>query len=103
VPFTLKVEPVKATVAAGGKVKLKIVATRQGGYQAPIAVEVRNLPAGVTAGKAVIAMGQTLVEVELTAAAKAAIATRQDVNVLGTAAGNLQAASPNFAVSVTKK
>ncbi|HYT91864.1 MAG TPA: PPC domain-containing protein [Gemmataceae bacterium] len=104
-PFALTVEPAKASLPAGGKAKLKIVANRQGGYQGPIAVELRNLPAGVLATKAVIAMGQNMVEVELTAAANAAIASRQDVNVLGTAtaAGNLQGASPNFAVSVTKK
>jgi hypothetical protein len=104
-PFDLKVEPVPLKITQGGKVKLKVIATRKGGYQGPINVELRNLPAKVTAMKGTIAQGQTTVEVEITAAADAAVASKADVNVLGTAvaAANQQAASPNFTVSVMKK
>jgi hypothetical protein len=104
-PFTLKVEPTALGLKPGGKAKLKVTATRQGGYQGPIAVELRNLPAGVTAPKATIAMGQAMVEVEVSAAANAAAASAKTVNVLGTATAlnNLQGASPNFVVSVAKK
>jgi hypothetical protein len=68
-------------------------------------VEVRNLPANVTATKGTIAAGQTAADVELTAAAGAAAGDKADVNVLGTAsaAGNQTAATPNFTVSVGKK
>jgi hypothetical protein len=104
-PFELKVEPATLTLKPGGTAKLKVVATRKGGYQGPIAVELRNLPAGVTAAKATIPMGQGMVEVEVSAAANAAVASRKDANVLGTATAmnNLQGASPNFVVSVAKK
>jgi hypothetical protein len=104
-PFELKVEPATLTLKPGDKAKLKIVATRTGGYLGPIAVELRNLPAGVTAAKATIPMGQGMAEVEVSAAANAAVASRKDANVLGTAtaANNLQGVSPNFVVSVAKK
>jgi hypothetical protein len=104
-PFDLKVEPVPVKLAPGDKVKVKVSAVRKGGYQGPIAVEFRNLPANVTAAKATIAMGQTQAEVEVTAAANAAPGDKPDVDVLGTApaAGNQQNASPKVTVSVVKK
>src|SRR5260370_1492432 len=73
-PFTLKVEPGDLQLVQGGKAKLKITAIRKAGYQGPIAVEVRKLPAGVTAAKGAIAMGQNSVELEVTAAPTAAAA-----------------------------
>ncbi len=69
-------------------------ALRQAGYTGPIAVELRNLPAGVTAPKATIPMGEDAVEIEVSAAPNAAVAT---------ALNNLQGASPNFTVAVGKK
>src|SRR5205807_5491763 len=57
-------------IAPGGKQKAKIVATRRGGEQGEIAIELTNLPAGVTAAPGQkIAQGKADVEVELTAAA----------------------------------
>ncbi len=46
-----------------------------------------------------------MAEVELSAAANAAVASAKTVNVLGVASAlnNLQGASPNFVVSVAKK
>jgi hypothetical protein len=104
-PFTLKVEPADIKLPQGGKGKIKITAIRKAGYQGPIAVEVRKLPAGVTAAKGAIAMGQAAVELELTAAPTAAAAAVKGVDVLGTAtaANNLQNASPPIAVTVAKK
>src|SRR5206468_2188783 len=104
-PFDLKVEPAPFKITQGAKVKLKVTAVRKGGYQGPISVELRNLPAGVTAAKGTIAMAQNTVEVEVTAAATAAVATKADVNVLGTApaAANQQNASPNFTINVLKR
>jgi hypothetical protein len=103
IPFELKVEPAPVTVAPGAKVKLKVVATRKT-YQGPITLALRNLPAGVTAPAATIPQGQAQVEVELTAAANAAVGDKADVNVLGTAtaAGNATRPSPNFTVRVQK-
>jgi hypothetical protein len=104
-PFDLKVEAAVLKIIPGGKAKIKITATRKGGYQGPIAFELRNLPANVTAPKSTIAMGQNEAEVEVTAPANAAPGEKKDVNVLGTAtaAGNQQNASPNFSVVVEKK
>jgi hypothetical protein len=104
-PFELKVAPTPVKVLQGDKVKFKVTAVRKGGYQGPIALEVRNLPANVTAPKAAIDMGKDEAEIEVTVAAAAAVADKGDVNVLGTATAlaNQQAASPNFVVSVGKK
>jgi hypothetical protein len=104
-PFELKADPLPVKLLPGGKAMLKVTATRKGGYAGPIAVEVRNLPANVTAAKGTIVMGQTAVDIEITAAAGAAAGDKTDVNVLGTAtaAGNQTAATANFTVSVGKK
>ncbi len=104
-PFDLKAEPVPLKLLPGGKATLKVTATRKGGYAGPIAVEVRSLPANVTATKGTIAMGQTTVSLEITAAATAVAGNKADVNVLGTATGaaNQTAATANFTVSVGKK
>jgi hypothetical protein len=99
-PFTLAAPAIK--LAQGGKVKLKVTATRKAGYQGPITLEVRSLPANVTAAKATIADGKTDAEIEISAASAAAVGSKADVNVLGTAvsAANQQNASPNFTLSV---
>jgi hypothetical protein len=104
-PFDLQVAPAPLKVQQGGKAVLKVTAARKGGYAGPITVEVRNLPANVTAAKGTVAMGQNAVDVEITAAPAAAVADKADVNVLGTAtaAANQTNASKNFTVSVTKK
>jgi hypothetical protein len=104
-PFDLKVEPAPLKITAGAKGKIKVTATRKGGYTGPIGLEVRNLPANVTAAKGTIVMGQTAVELEISAAANAAVGDKGDVNVLGTAttAANQQSPTPNFTVSIGKK
>jgi hypothetical protein len=101
-PFTLKVEPGEVKLPPGGKAKLKIVVTR-GGFAGAIAIEARNLPAGVTAPKATIAMGQDAVEIELAAAAEAKAADKADVEIVGTAPNFQPAVSPKITVSVLKK
>lgn len=104
-PFDLKVEPAQFKIETGEKAKLKVIATRKGGYTGPINLEVRNLPAGVTVPKGMIDKDQTEAELEATATDKSAVGDKKDVNVLGTAttAGNQQNASGNFTVSVSKK
>jgi hypothetical protein len=101
-PFTLGAMPVPLKVAQGGKAMLKVAATRKAGYQGPITLEVRNLPANVTADKATIPSGQADVELAIAATPAAALGNKADINVLGTAvaAGNQQNASPNFTVTV---
>jgi hypothetical protein len=104
-PFALKVEPATVALQPGDKAKIKVVATRRGGYKGPITLDARKLPANVTGAKATIAADQTTAELEITAAANAAPAEKTDVDVLGTASAlnNLQNASPAFTVRVQKK
>jgi hypothetical protein len=99
-PFELKIEPATFKLMQGGKVKLKVTAIRHG-YTGAIEVEVLNLPAKVTAPKAVIAVGQESVEMEVSAAADAALGDKADVQVIGKAIA--QSASPKIKVSVEKK
>jgi hypothetical protein len=104
-PFELKVEGAPVNLAPGAKAKLKITATRRAGYKGPIGVELRNLPAKVTATKAAIAQDQTVIEVELAAAPDAAAVEAANVDALGTATAlnNLTNASPPITVRVQKK
>src|SRR5262249_18343001 len=104
-PFELKLELAPVKVAAGDKATIKVTAVRKGAYLGPIALEARNLPANVTAGKVTIAAGQDAAEIEISAAANAALGDKTDVNILGTAseAANQQNPTPNFTLSVIKK
>lgn len=103
-PFELQVEPTVLKLAPGGKVKVKVTAVRKAGYQGPIEVELRNLPANVTAPKATIAMGQTAVEIEIAAAESTVVADKTDIQVQGTAldAGKQTVASPNLTIQIGK-
>jgi len=98
----LKVEPAASKLAPDAKAKIKVIADRKG-YAGPIALEARNLPAGVTAAKATIAMSQDAVEIELAAAPTAQAADKMDVEIVGTAPNFQPAVSPKFTVSVSKK
>jgi hypothetical protein len=104
-PFDLKVEPAVHDLKPGAKIKVKVTAQRKGGYKGPIALDFRKLPANVTGGKGVIAMDQSALELEITAAASAAPAEANDVDVVGTATAlnNLQNTSPVITVRVQKK
>lgn len=104
VPFELKAEVAKLTLTPGGKEKLKVTVVRHGKYDGPIAVELKNLPANVTATKGVLAKGQAGIELEVTANAKAAPGEFAGVTVGGTATGmnNLQGASLPFVIAVNK-
>jgi hypothetical protein len=104
-PFDLHIDAIPVKLLPGGKAKIKVTATRNGGYQGAIALEVRNLPALITGAKTTIAAGQDAVDVELSATANAPAAEKADVKLLGTAtaAGNQQQASASFLVSVVKK
>jgi hypothetical protein len=97
----LKVEPNPLPVETGGKAALTVTAVRKGGYVGPIGLELRNLPAQVSAGPATIEAGKSSATIPLSAAASAPLGSRGDVDVLGTARlGNQQAASPPFTLRV---
>jgi hypothetical protein len=104
VPFELSVAPAPVKVKPGETVKLKVTAVRKGGYNGPIGLEVRNLPAKVTAAKSSIAMGQTFIEVEISAAADTAPGSKMDVQVGGTATAfnNVANSSPVFTITIEK-
>jgi hypothetical protein len=78
-----------------------VTATRNN-YAGPIDVELRNLPAGVTAPKVLIAKDQTVGTIELTATPTATVGDKPDVTAVGTAldAANRQILSDPFVVSV---
>ncbi len=103
-PFEVLVEGAPLTLTPGGKAKIKIVTARVAGYDGPVAVELRNLPVNVTATRGVIDKGKNVLEVEVTANAKAAVGNFQGVVIHGTATGrnNLQGASPPFVISIKK-
>jgi hypothetical protein len=104
-PFDLRVEGGHLELSPGKKATIRIAVTRKGGYKGPISLEVRNLPAKVTAGKVTVSPEQSAAEIEVSAAADAAVSNKTDVNVLGvaTAAENQQNSSPSFTIRVTKK
>ena len=103
-PFDLKVLPAAIKIKQGEKVKVKVMVTRRK-YQGPISVELRNLPAKVDAMKGVIPQGQAMLELEVSAAADAAVGNKAGVHAVGTAtaAGNVTINSPNVTLSVAKK
>ncbi len=101
-PFALQVQPGRVELLEGTKTTLKINAERRT-YKGPIAVELRNLPEGVTAGKVEIPDGEKSVEVELTASAKAPASLTANAHVLGASSANKQIPSANFTLAVVRK
>lgn len=101
-PFDLKVEPNPVSITQGEKAQLRVTATRRGGYDGPISIELRNLPAQVSAAKkSVIAQGEAATTIELSAATSAPLGARGDVDALGTIdLAQQQFASSPFAVKV---
>jgi hypothetical protein len=102
-PFDLKTEPNPVAIIQGEKAQLTVTAARKGGYEGPIKVELRNLPAQVKVitTPATIAAGESATTIELSAAAAAPLGARGDVDALGTIdLGQQQSASPPFAVRV---
>lgn len=100
-PVEVQVTP-PAALLPGAKVKFKVAVVRKGGYGGVVDLEVKNLPANVTAAKIQIAAGKNDAEIELTAAANAAAGDKGDVQVTATAAGQ-PVTSANFALKVIKK
>ncbi len=100
-PFEVKVEPALISLKPGAKAKVKVTATRRGAFAGAIDVELKNLPANVTAPKTPIPMGKNEVEIEVSAATNAAAGDKADVNATGIA-GKDSAASPNFTVRIEK-
>jgi len=90
----VRAEPTTLTLKVGQKAKLKVIVTRKGDFKGPVDVEVKNLPANVTAAKATVAADKAEVEIELAAAFAAAAGDKPDVQVLATGAGQAVAPPP---------
>jgi len=104
-PFELSAEPKDVTLAPGGKTKLTLKVTRKAGFKGTLAIDVKNLPADVTADKATVAPEQASVDIQLTAGAKALPLERIELEIVGvvTATPNLFRAAPPVALRIGKK
>ena len=71
--FDLASDPENPNVPRGGSIPVKVSADRLQGYQGPITVEVKGLPAGLSASPAEIPSGQDSAVVVLRAAADAGL------------------------------
>ncbi len=100
-PVEVKAEPTPLMLKIGQKAKLKVTITRKGDFKGPVDIEVKNLPANVTAPKATIAPDKKEAEIELTAAANAVMADKPDIQVVATANGQ-PAIAPNIVLKVVK-
>lgn len=97
--FTIAFEPDRVKVEQGGKAKLKIRVERRG-FQGPILLELRDLPAQVTASLARLASGMNETELELSAGVTTAIGEKKII-VRGTDSDNRTVDSAPFGLSVT--
>ena len=85
VPFKIEVVEPKVPLVRGGSMNLKVVATRQEGFKAPIAIRMLYNPPGVgSSGSIVIPEGQTEALIPLTAVGDAEI-VKSKIAILGEA------------------
>ncbi|VTR97673.1 PPC domain-containing protein [Tuwongella immobilis] len=104
-PATVTLEPAgPVSLKIGQKTNIKAKIARLGTYAGPVAIEVKNLPANVTAARVTAAPDQAEVTLELTAAGNAMPGDKGDVQLSATAtgAGNQVANSPNWTLKVVK-
>ena len=71
--YQLTAAPANPNIPKGGRVPLTVSVDRLQGYEGPVEVEVKGLPAGVTAGPAKISAGEDSTVVVLTASADASV------------------------------
>jgi hypothetical protein len=65
--FDLKLATDALTLDRGGQAKLRVTATRHGGFTGPIALAIDGLPKGVTVANATIAANQTATDIQFKA------------------------------------
>ncbi len=83
--FTLDASPSNPSVPRGGRLALRVAAARLDGFDGPIAVEARDLPAGLRATRNSILPGQDSTVIVLEADENAAISTAVLLHVAGRA------------------
>jgi hypothetical protein len=101
--FTLRTSPATVKLAQGGRATVQITADRTGGYQGQINIELRGLPVGVTAGRVVIAAGQTTASLDLQAAFTAQLGMSSSPYAVGSRSGGASVNSLPFTVNVVKR
>lgn len=104
--FNLHAETQTLRLNPGGRVRLRVDVDRRGrnGYQGPIEVELRHLPAGVSATHVTIPAGQGGTQIELSAAGNAPLGVRNNITLEGKVRGIPgHVTSPAFTVNVQKK
>jgi hypothetical protein len=81
--FMLTADPPNPNVPRGGQVPLEVTADRREGFDGPIEVEIRGLPAGVKSAPAMIPSGQDSTVVILEAAAEAPLERATPFQIVG--------------------
>jgi hypothetical protein len=102
-PIDLSLDTAGGKLPVNGKLKMKAKVNRVLGFKTPVEVELKNLPKGVTAPKVTIPEGAAEVEIELTAAADAAVGAINNLSLVGTtnvAGENQSVTAANAALEV---
>jgi hypothetical protein len=92
--FRLSVNPRNPNVPVGGTIPVTVTAFRMDGFDGPIDVTVENLPAGLSTGGGVIAPGQVLTTLLLSAAPDAQLSSAVPLRVVGRAQSLMHVANP---------
>jgi hypothetical protein len=92
--FSIKLDPAKAMIGPGSRTAWYVTVTRSNGFTAPVKVEVRNLPKGVTVNALTIPATMTQGCLVLTASSDAK-PDASVVEVVGTAEGLTRTATPD--------
>lgn len=104
--FGLKIDVAEARIVRGGKVAVPIRVERHPGYAGPIAVELVNLPKGITATKTTVPEKKDTIRVEISAATDAPPVVVVNLAAVGRATISGQAdafTSPTIKLTVAEK
>jgi hypothetical protein len=102
-PIDVSLDTAGGKLPVNGKLKLKAKVNRLLGFKPPVELELKNLPKGVTAAKVAVPEGASEAEIELAAAADAAVGAVNNLNVVGTtniAGQNQSVTSPNVTLEI---
>src|SRR4029077_8463217 len=92
--FRLTVNPRNPNVPVGGSIPVTVTAFRMDGFDGPIDVELRDLPAGLRATRGVIRPGQVATTLSLSADGDARLSAAVPLKAAGKGAGMERMASP---------
>jgi hypothetical protein len=102
-PIELALDTAGGKIQVNNKLKMKAKVTRLLDFKPPVELELKNLPKGVTAPKVTAPEGGAEVEIELTAAADAAVGAINNLSLAGTtnvAGENQSVTAPNATLEV---